>query len=96
MTVTIHLRPETERQLSCEAARAGLTLAQYVQQLVEREAGKGANGAVTSGPSFEEMTGPFAKAVEATGMTEDELGDFFQRVVEEVRAERRARKGAGS
>ncbi|HXG10975.1 MAG TPA: hypothetical protein VNK04_14540 [Gemmataceae bacterium] len=89
MSVILHLRPETERRLAARAAQVGLTLEQYLEQLLERE---GADGAVPA-PTFEEMTGPFAQAVAATGMSEEELGAFFEEVVKEVRAERRARKG---
>jgi hypothetical protein len=89
MSVTIHLRPATERQRAARAARAGLTLEQYLEQLVE--------GAATADPNqiptFEEMTGPFARAVEASGMSDDELGDFFTEAVKEVRAAKRAAKG---
>lgn len=99
MSITISLRPEIERRLAARAAQAGLTLEEFLQQLAERasvEAGAAAetaNGAARPAPSFEEMTGPVAQAVEATGMTEDELGDFFADVRKEVRAAKRARQG---
>lgn len=100
MSITIHLRPETERRLAERAHRAGLTLDELVRQIVEREGADGDRataGAADAGPrsvpSFEEMTGPVARAVEATGMTEEGLGNFFEGVLMDVRAEKRARQG---
>ncbi len=97
MSVTINLRPEVERQLTARAAQSGLTLEEFLQQLAERaiveDETERKNGAASAPPSFAEMTGPFAKAAEATGMTEDELGDFFEDVRKEVRAEKRAGQG---
>jgi hypothetical protein len=89
MSVTIHLRPEVERRLAERAAQAGLTLEELLQQLAERE---GANGSPSPTPTFDEMTVPFAEAVRATGMTDDEVEQFFEEVVKEVRAERRAKR----
>ena len=84
MSVTIQLRPETEQRLAARAAQAGLTLEQYLQRLVEREDADRTDRA----PTFDEMTGPFAKAVEAAGMTDEELADFFAETVDEARAEK--------
>jgi hypothetical protein len=89
VSVIIHLRPEMERRLAERAARAGLTLEEYLRELVERAGAEGDAAA----PSFEEMTQPLARAVEATGITEDELGGFFEDVLKEVREERRAKRG---
>ncbi len=87
MSVTIHLRPEVERRLAERAAQAGLTLEELIGQLAERE---GANG--SPAPTFEEMTAPFAEAVRATGISDEECEQFFEEVVKEVRAERRAKR----
>ena len=89
MNITIHLRPATEQRLAAQAAQVGLTLGQYLEQLVEAADTTSPNLA----PTFEEMTKPFARAVEAAGMTEDELGDFFTDAVKEVRAAKRTAKG---
>ena len=37
MTITLNLKPEVEAGLSAEARAAGMTLEDYLQQLVERE-----------------------------------------------------------
>jgi hypothetical protein len=89
-SITVTLAPETERRLRAKAGAAGVTLEAYLQHLAEKEA---ANGAVQApAPTFEEMTGPLAQAVEATGMSEEELVDFFTEAVKEVRAEKRGKK----
>lgn len=95
MSVTLNLPPETERRLKEKAARTGLSLEVYLQQLAEREAVDG-NGAAPSGLSFEQTTGPLAQAVEAAGLSEEEVGEFFDDVLKDVRTERRVRRGLSS
>ena len=41
MTITIHLQPETERGLLAQAQARGVSLADYVQEIVVREARAG-------------------------------------------------------
>lgn len=77
MVIMIHLQPDTERRLSARATAAGLTVEQYVQQLVDRAG------------SFEQVTDPVARAIDASGMSEQEVEDFFTNAVREVRAARR-------
>jgi hypothetical protein len=91
--VTIRLTPETEQKLRQQAGRRGASLESYLQDLVEHAAsGNGSAGASNSPlPSFEEMTAPFAR--DAGGMSDEEVGEFFEEVVREVRGERRASKG---
>jgi hypothetical protein len=90
--VIVELPPETERRLRHQASLLGQTLEVYLQRLAEREAAA-MNGAPTTPvktPTFEELTGPIARAVQAGGMSGDEAEDFFAEAVEERRAERRA------
>jgi hypothetical protein len=89
-SITVTLPPETERKLREKAGAAGVTLEVYLRQLAEKDAGNGTPSPPT--PTFDEMTGPLAEAVEAAGMSEQELGDFFTEAVKEVRAEKRAGK----
>ena len=88
-SITVTLSPEAARRLRAKAGAVGVTLEAYLRQLAEQDAESG----VPSEPStaFEEMTAPFAKAVETAGMSEEELRDFFVEAVREVRAEKRAR-----
>jgi hypothetical protein len=94
MSVVLNLKPETEQKLAARAARAGLTLAAYLEKVADQESRNGASEerTDTSGPSFEKMTAPLAAAIEATGMSEEEVGTFLGEVVKEVRTERRAAK----
>lgn len=102
MSVTLNLTPETERRLNEKAARTGLTLELYLQQLAEGEAYDSnkakalENAAIHSGLSFEQMTGPLALAVEAAGVGEAEVGEFFDDVLKDVRRERRTKQGPSS
>ena len=91
MTITIHLPLEAERRLSERAAKAGLSVEQYVLRLVEQESANGTGDAPKQVSNLEAMTGPIARAAEATGMTEEELVDFVKESVKEVRAEKRAK-----
>jgi hypothetical protein len=90
--VTVTLPPETERKLRHQASLRGQTLEVYLQKLAEREAAS-VNGAPPATgrptPTFEELTERISQAVKATGMSDGEVGDFFEEVVEERRAERR-------
>jgi hypothetical protein len=94
-SITIQLRPETEQKLRQQASLRGESLETYLQQLIEREVATANGTAPPAGktlPSFEEMTAPIARAVDANGMSEDEVSEFFKEVVQDVRAKRRARK----
>jgi predicted RNA-binding Zn ribbon-like protein len=92
-SVTIQLRPETEQKLRQRASRRGASLESYLQELAEREAAADGTGVPADKhlPSFEEMTAPLAEG--ARSMSEEEVGEFFEGVVRDVRAERRAAKG---
>lgn len=92
--VNVTLPPETERKLRHQASLRGQTLEVYLQKLAEREAASvnGAPPATGGHPTFEELTAPMSQAVKATGMSDEEVGDFFEEVVEERRAERRSKK----
>lgn len=95
MTITITFSEPTERTLRVKAAERGQEVGEFVRELVERQVGgASSNGPVVvegrMRPTFEELTAPIADAVRSTGMSDDEIGDFFEEVVREVRAERRA------
>src|SRR5947209_14034482 len=91
-SVTIQLRPETEQKLRQRAGRRGASLESYLQELAEREAAADGTGVPAEQrlPSFEEMTAPLAEG--ARPMSEEDVGEFFEDVVRDVRAERRAAK----
>jgi predicted DNA-binding protein len=76
MTITIRLSDEEQRRRAERAARNGRDLADYVHLLIERDIQE--TGAV------DQALAPFRRHVEQSGMTDDELGDFFEEVREEV------------
>ena len=83
MTITIRLSDEEQRQLAERAARNGRDVADYVHLLIERD---------TQGSAAVDLAlAPFRRQVQESGMTDDELGDFFEGVREEVWQEKHGR-----
>jgi predicted DNA-binding protein len=76
MTITIQLSDEEQRRLAERAARNGRDLADYVHLLIERD--------IQEMAVVEQALAPFRRQVEESGLTDDELGDFFEEVREEV------------
>lgn len=81
MTLTIALPPEDEKKLSDRAAAAGQDISAYVQDLVRRE--------IDAPLSLLEACEPFARAVDASGVTEQEFMSILSRARDEVRAEKK-------
>jgi hypothetical protein len=96
MTITISLPPETEEKLLKRAAETGLAPDALARQLLEL-ALNGGSGALSGhrGRALDEILAPFRKEVEQSGMTDEDLKDFFTEVRDEVRAKKRARKAPG-
>lgn len=102
MTITISLQPETEEKLRQCAAQSGETVEGFIQRLVERVA-RHVNGvppaerASLQGtlPSDEALA-PFRREVAESGMTDEELRDFFEEVREEVYREKHGRPSKAS
>ncbi len=85
MTLRIQLPLRAENRLADKARAAGIDVAEYATQLLESEALR---------PTLCEISGPIHEAFEASGMTEEELGDLLEVAKHEMRAERRARKSS--
>jgi hypothetical protein len=83
MTITIWLSDDEQRQLAERAARNGREMADYVHMLVKRD--------IDEPSAVDEALAPFRRQVEESGMTDDELGDFFEGVREEVWQEKHGR-----
>jgi hypothetical protein len=90
MTISITLTPDQERQLEELARQSGKDTSAYVNVVVtayldrvtpERE------------KTFEAFLAPIWEGWRQSGMTEDEIDNLFQRELQEVRRERRQRKG---
>lgn len=91
-TISIELQPETERTLRDRAGKHGTSIEGYLAELAERE--------VASLPmrrkSFDEVVAPISQAVEASGLSDDEVGKLFDEELADVRRERRERRRAQS
>jgi hypothetical protein len=83
MTITVRLSDEEQRQLAERAARNGRDLVDYVHLLIERD--------IQGSAAVDQALAPFRRQVEESGMTDDELGDFFEEVREEVWQEKHGR-----
>jgi predicted transcriptional regulator len=75
MTVTIDLPPELEQILRQQAARKNQDVTTFVLQAVQEK--------IARGQTFDEICAPFAAAVTASGISDEE----FDRLVEEAREE---------
>ena len=85
MTITIRLTDDEQRQLAERAARNGRDVVEYVHLLIERD--------IQGSAAVDQALAPFRRQVEESGMTDDELGDFFEEVREEVWREKHGRPG---
>ncbi|MCI0485206.1 MAG: hypothetical protein L0229_01130 [Blastocatellia bacterium] len=84
MVVTIELKPEVEAVLEKRAAAQGRDLGDYVQQLIEKEA--------RSPQTLDEILAPFRQEVEESGMSDEELDEFFTDARRKVFQARQGRK----
>jgi hypothetical protein len=73
MSITINLTPDEERKLLERAARNGQDVTAYVHRLIERDIN-----------DVDEALAPFRRQVAESGISDDELGSFFEEVREEV------------
>ena len=76
MPLTIELPPEMEQRLREETNRTGQDVTSFVLDAVREKMHRAVKVA--------EVCGPFARAVEASGMTNDEFDQFFEQVRDEV------------
>jgi hypothetical protein len=88
MTLTIDLCPEIERKLREWAAQNGQDLVTLVHQLIDK--------GLQAKPTLDEILAPFRQEVAESGMTDEELANFFREVRDEVRQERRAQHSQAS
>ena len=86
MTLTIKLDKPAEERITAKAQEAGLDVASYVAHVVEAHAAK---------PTLKELSGEIYEQFVASGMSDEELGEFLEKAKHEMRAERRAKSGTG-
>ncbi|MBI1900887.1 MAG: ribbon-helix-helix protein, CopG family [Planctomycetia bacterium] len=83
MTLTIDLPPELESALRQHAAKSGKDVTDVVLEAVREK--------ISKLRTFDEVCAPIAEAVKAAGMTDEEVGRFFEEVRDEVRREKHGR-----
>jgi predicted transcriptional regulator len=83
MTITIRLSDDVQQRLAERAARSGRDVADYVHLLIERD--------IQELAAVDQALAPFRRQVEESGMTDDQLADFFEEVREEVWQEKHGR-----
>ena len=76
MTLTIDLPADLERTVRQQAARRGQDVNGYVLQAVQEK--------VAKARTIAEICQPFAAAVAATGITDQEFDEFFEKARKEV------------
>jgi hypothetical protein len=98
MSITITLPPRTEEALRRRAQQSGIAPDDLARLLIEQglNGGKDSSAPVVPAAALDEVLTPFRREVEESGVTDDELRDFFTEVRDEVRAEKRAGRSPGS
>ena len=76
MSLTIDLPPELEKAVRQHAAASGQDVNVFVTHAVREK--------IAKARTFYEVCAPFARAVEETGITDDEFDRFFEDAREEV------------
>ena len=80
MTLEISISPEAEARLREKAAAVGQEVAVYAAGVLERMA--------EAPLSLREISGPLFDEFKASGMTDDELGDFLEEAKHRMRSQR--------
>ena len=76
MTVTITIPPEIEAKITERAAAKGVSLEEYAQDVLQRDAEM---------PALRELFAPVRDQIKASGVTDDELAMQIEEAVAEVR-----------
>ncbi len=92
MTITIDLPIETEEKVKTQALHNGVTLDDYVKTLIAEAAERRERMEKESEKSFDEILAPIQKGFQESGMSEEEILEFFEEVREEVWQEKQNRK----
>jgi hypothetical protein len=92
MTITISLTPETEERLRSRAAATGLAPDALAEQLLQQALLGPTVASGGPGTALDEILAPFRKEVQESGMTDEQLKNFFTEMRDEVRAEKRSKR----
>ena len=85
MSVTVSLRPDTEKRLQEQARAAGLDTSTYAARLLEQS--------LLPDNWLEELSGEVGRRFAASGISEEQLEEDLEKAKHEMRAERRRRQG---
>ena len=83
MSIVIQLLPETEKELTERAGKAGQEVGELARELIER--------GLRKPPSLDEILAPFRAEVEQSGMSEMELEAMFEEAREEAFREKQGK-----
>ncbi len=92
MTITIDLPSEVETKVKSQASNDGLKVEDYVKTLIKEASDRRERMESNSEKSFGEILAPMQKGFQESGMSEDEILEFFEEVREEVWQEKQNRK----
>ena len=92
MSITITLAPDTEQKLRKRAAQIGVAADALAREMLEQDLNGGGKETERPGMTLDHVLAPLRKEVEESGMTDDELKEFFTQVRDEVRSERRGKR----
>ncbi len=84
MTITIDLPSEVESKIKTQASNNGLKVEEYIKSLIVEETERRELIKGNSEETFDEILAPIRKGFEESGMSEEELLEFFEEVREEV------------
>jgi hypothetical protein len=85
MTITVELGPEEETKLLERAAQSGQNVTAYVHRLIARDI-----------QGVDEALAPFRRQIEESGLSDADLGAFFEEVREEVWQQRHGKASEAS
>ena len=83
MILSVPLTPEVEAKLRERAAAAGLDPALYASELLED---------IISRPSIDQILAPFRRQIADSGMTDQQLDEFYEELRDEVWYDRQGGK----
>ena len=84
MTLTIELTPEVEQKLAKKAMAKNCAVADYVENLIEKD--------IDQFKTLDEIFAPVRQEFKEQGITEDEFDDLIYQARREVYAEKKARE----
>jgi hypothetical protein len=92
MTITVDLPPDVESKIKTQASNDGVKIEDYVKTLIKEASDRRERIEKNSEKSFREILAPIQKGFQESGMSEDEILEFFEEVREDVWQEKQNQK----